>query len=46
MLLNMTLFLFTPVSVQELAVSDRQKRQAQQERDETADEMVNSSTGK
>ena len=27
-------------------MSDRQKRQAQQERDELADEMVNSSSGK
>uniref|UniRef100_A0A8C3AF38 Myosin, heavy chain 14, non-muscle n=1 Tax=Cyclopterus lumpus TaxID=8103 RepID=A0A8C3AF38_CYCLU len=31
---------------EELAVSERQKRQAQQERDELADEMVNSSSGK
>ncbi|XP_050932121.1 myosin-10 isoform X4 [Lates calcarifer] len=31
---------------EELAVSERQKRQAQQERDEIADEMVNSSSGK
>ncbi|XP_047196744.1 myosin-10 isoform X6 [Hippoglossus stenolepis] len=31
---------------EELSVSDRQKRQAQQERDEVADEMVNSSSGK
>ncbi|KAK5922206.1 hypothetical protein CgunFtcFv8_019492 [Champsocephalus gunnari] len=31
---------------EELSVSDRQKRQAQQERDEMADEMVNSSSGK
>ncbi|XP_047455911.1 myosin-10 isoform X7 [Mugil cephalus] len=31
---------------EELAVSERQKRQAQQERDEMADEMVNSSSGK
>ncbi|XP_031708376.1 myosin-10 isoform X2 [Anarrhichthys ocellatus] len=31
---------------EELAVSERQKRQAQQERDEVADEMVNSSSGK
>ncbi|XP_054477243.1 myosin-10 [Anoplopoma fimbria] len=31
---------------EELAVSDRQKRQAQQERDEMADEMMNSSSGK
>ncbi|KAG7272402.1 hypothetical protein CRUP_035597 [Coryphaenoides rupestris] len=31
---------------EELSVSDRQKRQAQQERDELADEMVNSSSGK
>ncbi len=31
---------------QELAVSDRQRRQAQQERDELADEIVNSTTGK
>lgn len=46
MLLNVTFLLYTPVSVQELAVSDRQRRQAQQERDEIADEMVNSSTGK
>uniref|UniRef100_A0A673BV97 Myosin, heavy chain 14, non-muscle n=1 Tax=Sphaeramia orbicularis TaxID=375764 RepID=A0A673BV97_9TELE len=30
----------------ELSVSERQRRQAQQERDEIADEMVNSSTGK
>uniref|UniRef100_A0A8C5AZD2 Myosin, heavy chain 14, non-muscle n=1 Tax=Gadus morhua TaxID=8049 RepID=A0A8C5AZD2_GADMO len=30
---------------EELSVSDRQKRQAQQERDELADEMVNSSSG-
>lgn len=34
------------VFVQELAVSERQKRQAQQERDEMADEMTNSSSGK
>lgn len=34
------------VFVQELAVSERQKRQAQQERDEIADEMVSSSSGK
>lgn len=33
-------------SLQELSVSDRQRRQAQQERDEMADEMVNNSTGK
>lgn len=32
--------------VQELSVSERQRRQAQQERDEIADEMVNSSSGK
>lgn len=38
--------LTVPASVQELAVSERQKRQAQQERDELADEMVNSSSGK
>ncbi|XP_035769815.1 myosin-10 isoform X6 [Neolamprologus brichardi] len=31
---------------EELAVSERQKRQAQQERDEIADEMVSSSSGK
>ncbi|XP_053288052.1 myosin-10 [Pleuronectes platessa] len=31
---------------EELSVSERQKRQAQQERDEVADEMVNSSSGK
>ncbi|XP_030013824.1 myosin-10 isoform X5 [Sphaeramia orbicularis] len=31
---------------EELSVSERQRRQAQQERDEIADEMVNSSTGK
>ncbi|XP_068180853.1 myosin-10 isoform X2 [Antennarius striatus] len=31
---------------EELSVSDRQRRQAQQERDELADEMVNSNTGK
>ncbi|XP_063735032.1 myosin-10 isoform X1 [Eleginops maclovinus] len=31
---------------EELSVSDRQRRQAQQERDEMADEMVNSSSGK
>uniref|UniRef100_A0A3Q0RGT9 Myosin, heavy chain 14, non-muscle n=1 Tax=Amphilophus citrinellus TaxID=61819 RepID=A0A3Q0RGT9_AMPCI len=31
---------------EELAVSERQKRQAQQERDEISDEMVSSSTGK
>ncbi|XP_019948448.1 myosin-10 isoform X7 [Paralichthys olivaceus] len=31
---------------EELSVSERQKRQAQQERDEIADEMVNSSSGK
>ncbi|XP_049438664.1 myosin-10 isoform X2 [Epinephelus fuscoguttatus] len=31
---------------EELSVSERQKRQAQQERDEMADEMVNSSSGK
>ncbi|XP_027142912.1 myosin heavy chain, embryonic smooth muscle isoform [Larimichthys crocea] len=31
---------------EELAVSERQRRQAQQERDEVADEMVNSSAGK
>ncbi|XP_034554514.1 myosin-10 [Notolabrus celidotus] len=31
---------------EELAMSDRQRRQAQQERDELADEMVNSSSGK
>ncbi|KAM8870605.1 myosin heavy chain, non-muscle isoform 10-T10 [Spinachia spinachia] len=31
---------------EELAVSERQRRQAQQERDEMADEMVNSSSGK
>ncbi|XP_056299580.1 myosin-10 isoform X2 [Pseudoliparis swirei] len=31
---------------EELAVAERQKRQAQQERDEVADEMVNSSSGK
>ncbi|KAJ8289965.1 hypothetical protein GJAV_G00007230 [Gymnothorax javanicus] len=31
---------------EELAISDRLRRQAQQERDEMADEMVNSSTGK
>ncbi|XP_042345653.1 myosin-10 isoform X5 [Plectropomus leopardus] len=31
---------------EELSVSERQKRQAQQERDELADEMVNSSSGK
>lgn len=34
------------MSVQELSVSERQRRQAQQERDEIADEMVNSSSGK
>ncbi len=34
------------MSAQELSVSERQKRQAQQERDEMADEMVNSSSGK
>lgn len=33
-------------SVQELSVSERQRRQAQQERDDLADEMVNSSSGK
>ncbi|KAJ3598057.1 hypothetical protein NHX12_001571, partial [Muraenolepis orangiensis] len=33
-------------TLEELSVSDRQKRQAQQERDELADEMVNSSSGK
>lgn len=32
--------------MQELSVSERQRRQAQQERDEIADEMVNNSTGK
>ncbi|XP_038567230.1 myosin-10 isoform X6 [Micropterus salmoides] len=31
---------------EELSVSERQRRQAQQERDEIADEMVNSSSGK
>lgn len=31
---------------QELAVSERQRRQAQQERDEMADEIVNTATGK
>ncbi|XP_070691363.1 myosin-10 isoform X2 [Pempheris klunzingeri] len=31
---------------EELSVSERQRRQAQQERDEVADEMVNSSSGK
>ncbi|XP_028281553.1 myosin-10 isoform X4 [Parambassis ranga] len=31
---------------EELSVSERQRRQAQQERDEMADEMVNSSSGK
>ncbi|XP_051261649.1 myosin-10 isoform X3 [Dicentrarchus labrax] len=31
---------------EELSVSERQRRQAQQERDEVADEMVNSSAGK
>uniref|UniRef100_A0A3Q2Q3Z8 Myosin-10-like n=1 Tax=Fundulus heteroclitus TaxID=8078 RepID=A0A3Q2Q3Z8_FUNHE len=31
---------------EELAVSERQKRQAQQERDEMSEEMVNSSSGK
>uniref|UniRef100_A0AAQ5X2L1 Myosin motor domain-containing protein n=1 Tax=Amphiprion ocellaris TaxID=80972 RepID=A0AAQ5X2L1_AMPOC len=31
---------------EELSVSERQKRQAQQERDEMADEMVNSSSGR
>ncbi|XP_030640888.1 myosin-10 isoform X2 [Chanos chanos] len=31
---------------EELAVSERLKRQAQQERDEMADEMINSSTGR
>ncbi|KAM9310763.1 LOW QUALITY PROTEIN: uncharacterized protein myh14 [Pholidichthys leucotaenia] len=31
---------------EELSVSERQRRQAQQERDELADEMVNSSSGK
>nr|XP_057941324.1 myosin-10 isoform X5 [Doryrhamphus excisus] len=31
---------------EELSVSDRQRRQAQQERDEMADEMVNNSSGK
>ncbi|XP_041648757.1 myosin-10 isoform X4 [Cheilinus undulatus] len=31
---------------EELSVSERQKRQAQQERDDLADEMVNNSTGK
>ncbi|CAM4698348.1 unnamed protein product [Leuciscus chuanchicus] len=31
---------------EELAVSERQRRQAQQERDEMADEIVNTSTGK
>ncbi|XP_075896934.1 uncharacterized protein myh14 isoform X2 [Nelusetta ayraudi] len=31
---------------EELSVSERQRRQAQQERDEMADEMVNNSTGK
>ncbi|XP_068616663.1 myosin-10 [Brachionichthys hirsutus] len=31
---------------EELSVSDRQKRQAQQERDELADEMVNNNSGK
>uniref|UniRef100_H3CRL6 Myosin, heavy chain 14, non-muscle n=1 Tax=Tetraodon nigroviridis TaxID=99883 RepID=H3CRL6_TETNG len=31
---------------EELAVSERQRRQAQQERDEMADEMVNSTSGK
>ncbi|KAL6109418.1 uncharacterized protein ACO6RY_12550 [Pungitius sinensis] len=31
---------------EELAVSERQRRQAQQERDEMADEIVNSSSGK
>lgn len=34
------------VFVQELAVSDRQRRQAQQERDEMSEEMVSSSSGK
>ena len=34
------------MSMQELSVSERQRRQAQQERDEIADEMVNSSSGK
>lgn len=32
--------------MQELSISERQRRQAQQERDEVADEMVNSSSGK
>ncbi|XP_061105897.1 myosin-10 [Conger conger] len=31
---------------EELAIAERQRRQAQQERDEMADEMVNNSTGK
>lgn len=39
----MSALLFT---VQELSVSERQRRQAQQERDEMADEMVNNSSGK
>lgn len=39
----MSALLFT---MQELSVSERQRRQAQQERDEMADEMVNNSSGK
>lgn len=37
---------FIFVFVQELAVSERQKKQAQLERDELAEEMVNNSSGK
>lgn len=33
-------------SMKELSVSERQRRQAQQDRDEMADEMVNFSGGK
>lgn len=39
---NAAMFVF----VQELAVSERQKKQAQLERDELAEEMVNNSSGK
>lgn len=35
-----------PVPLQELAASERAKRQAQQERDDLADELANGTSGK